>query len=62
MIDCRNSSGNVVERLGNIVLRVIVPLRRNKGAYSADWPTDTVFTRHRFVSATSQNLFDTPRK
>ena len=45
MVDCRDGSGDMIERLGNIVLRVIVPLRRNKGAYGADWPADAVLTR-----------------
>jgi len=39
MVDCCDGPGNVVQRLGNIVLRVIVLLRRNERAYDADWPT-----------------------
>ena len=62
MVDCRDGSSNMIQRLGNVVSSVIVSLRRNKRTNGADWPTDAVFTRHRFVSASSQNFFDTPRK
>ena len=62
MVDCRDRSSNMIQRLGNVVSSVIVSLRRNKRTNGADWPADAVFTRHRFVSASSQNFFDTPRK
>jgi hypothetical protein len=38
VVDCRNGSGDVIQRLGNIVLRVIVSLCWNEGARDADWP------------------------
>jgi len=62
MVDCRDGSSNMVQRLGNVVLSVIVSLRRNKRTNGTNWPADAVFTRHRFISASSENFFDTPRK
>ena len=62
MVDCGDGSSNMVQRLGNVVSIVIVSLRGNEGAYDACWPADAVFTRHCFVSASSQNFFDKPRK
>jgi len=62
MVDCRDGSSNMVQRLGNVVLSVIVSLRRNKRTNGTNWPADAVFTRHRFISASSENFFDTLRK
>ena len=60
MVDCRDGSSNMVQRLGNVVSSVIVSLRRNKWTNGTNWPADAVFTRHRFVSASSESFFDTP--
>ncbi len=60
MVDCRDGSSNMVQRLGNVVSIVIVSLRRNKWTNGTNWPADAVFTRHRFVSASSESFFDTP--
>jgi hypothetical protein len=43
-------------------LSVIVSLRRNKRTNGANWPADSVFTRHRLISAGSQSFFDTPTR
>ena len=53
MVDCGDGSSNMVQRLGNVVSIVIVSLRGNEGAYDACWPADAVFTRHCFVSAST---------
>ncbi len=60
MVDCRDGSSNMVQRLGNVVSIVIVSLRRNKWTNGTNWPADAVFTRHRFDSASSESFFDTP--
>ena len=62
MVDCRDGSSDMVQRLRNVVSGIIVSLRRNKRTNGANWSADTVFARHRFISAGSQNFLDTPRK
>ena len=56
VVNCRDGSGNVIQCLGNIVLRVVVSLRWNERASDADWPADAVSTRHRIFSLGSLNL------